>query len=124
MMGSVTERLKPAPARRLLFDGKAIDLGGRAFEVVHTPGHSPGGLGLFERRTGIFLSGDIVYDGPLIDDAYHSDKEQYAATFARIRALPVAIVHGGHFPSFGPTRYRQIVDEYLAGLRKTGCHLG
>jgi hypothetical protein len=32
-------------------------------------------------------------------------------------------VHGGHFPSFGPPRYRQIIDEYLAGLRKQGCHL-
>ena len=44
-----------------------------AFEVVHTPGHSPGGIGLFERATGIFLSGDVIYDGPLIDDAYHSE---------------------------------------------------
>jgi glyoxylase-like metal-dependent hydrolase (beta-lactamase superfamily II) len=117
-------RIAPAPAQRLLEDGDTIDLGDRAFEVVHTPGHSPGGIGLFERQTGIFLSGDIVYDGPLIDDAYHSDRAQYRATFARIRALPVAIVHGGHFPSFGAVRYRQIVDEYLAGLRKAGCHLG
>jgi glyoxylase-like metal-dependent hydrolase (beta-lactamase superfamily II) len=116
-------RVPPAPAQRLLADGDMIDLGNRAFEVVHTPGHSPGGIGLFEGKTGIFLSGDIVYDGPLIDDAYHSDREQYAATFARIRALPVAIVHGGHFPSFGAVRYRQIIDEYLAGLRKAGCHL-
>ncbi len=115
--------IQPAPAQRLLDDGDTIDLGDRAFEVIHTPGHSPGGIGLFERKTGIFLSGDIVYDGPLIDDAYHSDKEQYAASFARIRALPAAIVHGGHFPSFGAVRYRQIVDEYLAGLRQAGCHL-
>jgi hypothetical protein len=33
------------------------------------------------------------------------------------------VVHGGHFPSFGPTRYRQLIDEYLTGLRKAGCHL-
>ena len=116
-------RIAAAPAQRLLEDGDTIDLGDRAFEVVHTPGHSPGGIGLFERRTGIFLSGDIVYDGPLIDDAYHSDRAQYGATFARLRPLPISVVHGGHFPSFGSTRYRQIIDEYLAGLRKVGCHL-
>jgi glyoxylase-like metal-dependent hydrolase (beta-lactamase superfamily II) len=120
-----TERyhILPAPAERLLGAGDIIDLGDRHFEVVHTPGHSPGGIGLFEYRTGIFLSGDIVYDGPLIDDAYHSDKADYQATFERIRSLPVSIVHGGHFPSFGPMRYRRLIDEYLEGLRKAGCHL-
>jgi hypothetical protein len=59
----------------------------------------------------------------LINDAYHSDRKAYEATFERIRPLKVSVVHGGHFPSFGPTRYRQIVDEYLKGLRKSGCHL-
>ncbi len=116
-------RIKPAPAGRVLEAGDIVDLGDRAFEVIHTPGHSPGGIGLFERKTGIFLSGDVVYDGPLIDDAYHSDRHDYQTTFERIRALPVSIVHGGHFPSFGPVRYRQLIDEYLAGLRKAGCHL-
>jgi glyoxylase-like metal-dependent hydrolase (beta-lactamase superfamily II) len=116
-------RILPAPAQRLLKDGDVIDLGDRAFEVVHTPGHSPGGIGLFEKKTGIFLSGDVVYDGPLIDDAYHSDRNNYHATFERIRSLGVSVVHGGHFPSFGPTRYRQIIDEYLEGFRKAGCHL-
>jgi glyoxylase-like metal-dependent hydrolase (beta-lactamase superfamily II) len=123
--GWQTERyqIQPAPAERLLADGETIDLGDRSFEVVHTPGHSPGGIGLFERKSGLLLSGDIVYDGPLIDDAYHSDQAAYRATFERIRSLPVSIVHGGHFPSFGPTRYRQLIDEYLNQRRKPGCHL-
>ena len=113
----------PHRPQRLLDDGDVIDLGDRRFEVVHTPGHSPGGIGLFERTSGIFLSGDIIYDGPLIDDAYHSDRAAYVETMLRLRDLPVAIVHGGHFPSFGPTRFRQLVEQYLAGRRKAGCHL-
>jgi glyoxylase-like metal-dependent hydrolase (beta-lactamase superfamily II) len=116
--------IPPAPAGRTLEAGDVVDLGDRAFEVVHTPGHSPGGIGLLERTTGIFLSGDIVYDGPLIDDAYHSDREAYVETLQRLGDLPVSIVHGGHFPSFGPTRLRQIIDEYCAGARRPGCHLG
>lgn len=117
-------RVRPAQLGRILEHGDVIDLGDRAFEVVHTPGHSPGGIGLFERRTGTFLSGDIIYDGPLIDDAYHSEVDRYVDTLERLRGLPVAIVHGGHFPSFGATRFRQIIDEYLEGRRKPGCHLG
>jgi glyoxylase-like metal-dependent hydrolase (beta-lactamase superfamily II) len=100
-----------------------IDLGDRVFEVIHTPGHSPGGIALFEKKTGTLLSGDIIYDGPLIDDAYHSLIEDYIATLERMRAMQPSIVHGGHFPSFGGTRYRQIIDEYLAGKRRSGCHL-
>jgi glyoxylase-like metal-dependent hydrolase (beta-lactamase superfamily II) len=116
-------RIEPAPADRILEAGDVIDLGDRAFEVIHTPGHSPGGISLYERKTGILLSGDIVYDGPLIDDAYHSDAADYLATLEAMRSLSVSIVHGGHFPSFGPTRYRQLIDEYLALKRKPGCHL-
>lgn len=116
-------RIPPAPAGRLLDDGDGVDLGDRRFRVVHTPGHSPGGIGLFEEKTGVFLSGDIVYDGPLIDDAYHSDREAYAATMERLRGLPVSVVHGGHFASFGRTRFLQLIDDYLAQRRKPGCHL-
>jgi glyoxylase-like metal-dependent hydrolase (beta-lactamase superfamily II) len=120
---SARYRVRPAPAGRVLVHGDAFDLGDRRFEVIHTPGHSPGGIGLFERATGIFLSGDIIYDGPLIDDAYNSDREAYATTLEALSTLPVSIVHGGHFPSFGPTRLRQLIDEYIAGRRRRGCHL-
>jgi glyoxylase-like metal-dependent hydrolase (beta-lactamase superfamily II) len=115
--------IEPAPAHRLLVDGDVIDLGNRAFEVIHTPGHSPGGITLFEKESGILLSGDAIYDGPLIDDAYHSDIPAYVKTMHRLQSLPVSIVHGGHFPSFGPTRFRQLIDEYKAGKRQAGCHL-
>ncbi|RVA62895.1 MBL fold metallo-hydrolase, partial [Mesorhizobium sp. M7A.F.Ca.CA.001.11.2.1] len=113
----------PAPAGRLLEHGDVVDLGDRAFEVIHTPGHSPGGIALYENRTGILLSGDIIYDGPLIDDVYHSDIPDYMATLLRMRDLDVSVVHGGHFPSFGKVRYRQLVDEYLEQKRQAGCHL-
>jgi glyoxylase-like metal-dependent hydrolase (beta-lactamase superfamily II) len=120
---AATYRVRPAAIGRVLEATDVIDLGDRRFTVVHTPGHSPGGIGLFEKTTGIFLSGDIIYDGPLIDDAYHSDIAQYVDTLQRLARLPVSIVHGGHFPSFGPTRYRQLIDEYLAGKHMPGCHL-
>jgi glyoxylase-like metal-dependent hydrolase (beta-lactamase superfamily II) len=116
-------RIKPAPAQHILEHGDVIDLGNRHFDVIHTPGHSPGGIGLFEKATGIFLSGDIIYDGPLIEDAYHSNIEDYMTTMRHIRNLNVSVVHGGHFSSFGPTHFRQLIDEYLVGKRLAGCHL-
>ena len=35
-----------------------------------------------------------VYDGPLIDDAYHSDPDAYVAVLETLRRLPISIVHG------------------------------
>ncbi|TIS11519.1 MAG: MBL fold metallo-hydrolase, partial [Mesorhizobium sp.] len=69
--------------------GDVVDLGDRAFEVIHTPGHSPGGIALYERKTRILLSGDIVYDGPLIDGVYHSDIGDYVETLLAMRDLDV-----------------------------------
>ncbi len=105
--------VKSAPATRILNDGDSVDTGDRHFEVIHTPGHSPGGIMLFERATGILFSGDIVYDGPLIDDTPDAHIPTYIATMKRIHDFPVRVVHGGHFPSFDGSRYRELIQEYL-----------
>lgn len=110
---SVTYAVRAAPATRLLWDGDRIDLGDRHFEVIHTPGHSPGGIALFESATGILIAGDIVYDGPLIEDTYHSDPAAYVASMKRLYDLPVRVVHAGHFPSYGGDRHRQIIGDWL-----------
>jgi glyoxylase-like metal-dependent hydrolase (beta-lactamase superfamily II) len=115
--------IPPAPATALLKDGEVLDLGGRAFEVIHTPGHSPGGIALWEKKTGILLSGDIVYDGELILDTYHADLPDYDASMARLERLSVEIVHGGHCPSFGRARLKELIREYREGRRQAGCHL-
>jgi glyoxylase-like metal-dependent hydrolase (beta-lactamase superfamily II) len=111
---STTYAPRAAPATRLIGDGDVVDLGDRAFEVVHTPGHSPGGIALFERASGVMFSGDIVYDGPLIEDCPGADQEAYVASMRRLLELPVRVVHGGHFASFSGERLREIVRAWLA----------
>lgn len=110
---SADYRISPAPATGLVVDGDVIDLGDRRFTVIHTPGHSPGGIALLEERTGILIAGDIVYDGPLVEDTYHSDAADYVRSMRRLLELPVRIVHGGHFASFDGKRLRAIVTDWL-----------
>ncbi|MCV9961562.1 MBL fold metallo-hydrolase [Pararhizobium sp. BT-229] len=111
--------VKKAPATRILEDGDVIDLGDRVFEVIHTPGHSPGGIALYEKATEILFSGDILYDGPLIEDTYHSNADDYLASMERLLKIPARIVHGGHFPSFSGQRYRQLITDWLNEKQKT-----
>ncbi|WP_330315880.1 hypothetical protein OG301_35850 [Streptomyces platensis] len=62
---------------------------------------------------GLF-SGDIVYDGRLLDDIHGADQKNYVATIARLRNLPVTVVHPGHESPFDGTRLREIADAYIA----------
>jgi glyoxylase-like metal-dependent hydrolase (beta-lactamase superfamily II) len=101
---------------RVLDDGDIVDLGDRAFEVLHLPGHSPDSIGLWHATSGTLFSGDAVYDGPLLDGSSDSDVGAYVATMERLRELPVTVVHGGHEPSFGRERLIELCDEYIAGV--------
>ena len=114
---SATYAILPAPATRLIEDGDTLDLGDRHFEVIHTPGHSPGSIALWEAASGVLFSGDTVYDGPLIADAWHSVMDDYVRSMERLLAIPVRVVHGGHFPSFGRERHRELIHAFLAQHR-------
>ena len=64
------------------------------------------------------FSGDALYDGELLDNLYHSDPKLYEKTLSRIIKLDVNIFHGGHFPSFGKNRAKEIINNYFSGQNK------
>lgn len=50
----------PPPPDRLLKDGESLDIGDLHFEVLHTPGHTPGGICLLGE--GVVFSGDTLFN--------------------------------------------------------------
>ncbi len=107
--------IAPAEVTRELVDGEEIDLGDRCFIAMHLPGHSPGCLALWEAATGILIGGDVIYDGLLIDTLPESDPIAYRESMERLATLAPSVVHGGHRESFGPLKFRRIVEDYLSG---------
>ena len=107
-------QLKGAPPTGLLEHGDTVDLGNHIYEVLHLPGHSPGGIGLFERGTGTLFAADAIYDGPLIYEGPGMCVAAYRETFNLLKDLPVTTVHGGHDPSFGRARMLEIIATYEA----------
>jgi hypothetical protein len=50
----------------------------------------------------------------LLDELPESNVADYLRSMARLRDLPVRVVHGGHDDSFGPERLRDLIDDYAA----------
>jgi glyoxylase-like metal-dependent hydrolase (beta-lactamase superfamily II) len=106
--------IEPAPATRLVDEGDTVEVGSRRFSVLHLPGHTPGGIGLLEEKTGIFFSGDLLYDGPLVDGLPESNVQDFIRSVARIRQLPVSVMHGGHNQSVPRERMMELAEQYLS----------
>jgi glyoxylase-like metal-dependent hydrolase (beta-lactamase superfamily II) len=73
-----------------------VDLGGRILDIVPIPGHDKYAIALYDRRTGIVLTGDNLYPGRL----YIPDFPTYQASTERLivflEGKPVAHVLGNH----------------------------
>ncbi|MBT8047015.1 MAG: MBL fold metallo-hydrolase [Xanthomonadales bacterium] len=107
----------PAPPTRLIDEGDEVDLGDRLLRVFHMPGHSPGSICLYESASETLFTGDVLYDGELLDSLRGSDPEVYSETLARLREIPAKVFHCGHFGSFGRERMNELIDAYEFGKR-------
>lgn len=106
---------------QILSEGDVIDLGDRAFEVMHLPGHSSGCIGLYDPIAKDLFSGDVIYDGDLLDELHCSHIPTYISTYERLEKLTIETVYPGHYTIFGQNRYQQIISDYLELRRKPGC---
>ena len=75
-----------------------FDLGGRALDIVPTPGHEPAHIMIFDARTRLLFSGDMLYPGRLYVPlnqfpAFRASADRLAA-FARTH--PVRALLGAH----------------------------
>lgn len=81
-----TAALPPAPPTHVMRDGHRFDVGGRVLEVLHLPGHSAGGVALFDAGNRALFSTDVAYAGVL----YVFDPKElpvYAASLRRLADL-------------------------------------
>ena len=65
---------------KIATDHDVIDIGGRQIEVLHTLGHSPGHLRLWEKDKGYLFTGDLVYKDILFAYYPSTDPEVYLAS--------------------------------------------
>ncbi len=83
-------------------DGQVLELAGIRFEVIATPGHTPGGVCYYVREADILFSGDTLFAGSIgrtdfpggeYDDLIRSIMERIILLDPAVRILP------GHGPT-------------------------
>ncbi|KAM8792739.1 acyl-coenzyme A thioesterase MBLAC2 [Eudromia elegans] len=111
-------RVPPVRPTRVLQEGDVISLGDRQLTVMHMPGHSRGSICLHDKERKILFSGDVVYDGSMIDWLPYSKISDYVASCQRLIELVdkglVEKVLPGHFNTFGAERLYRLASNYIA----------
>ncbi|MFH1878159.1 MAG: MBL fold metallo-hydrolase [Candidatus Omnitrophota bacterium] len=96
---SIGREVKTVKTEKLLNDGDIIDLGDAQFEVIHTPGHTPGSISI--RCGNVLFSGDTLFhEGVGRTDLAGGDPAALMASIKnRLMALPDSVkVYPGHGP--------------------------
>ena len=82
-------------------DGDVIDIGEQKFIVIHTPGHSPGGICLYNKEQNILISGDTLFKGSIGNLSFPTaNADKMWQSLKKLEALPLSThVYPGHGPS-------------------------
>jgi glyoxylase-like metal-dependent hydrolase (beta-lactamase superfamily II) len=57
--------VQPVQYDHLVNDGDTVEIGLLSFQVIHTPGHSPGSVCYYSRTSRVLISGDSLFQGSI-----------------------------------------------------------
>ena len=100
-----------------LADGEELRAGGHRLTVLHTPGHTPGGVCLHDAGAGVVFSADTLFrGGPGATGRSFSDFPTIIDSIRSklLRLPPETIVHTGHGDSTTIGDEAPHLDEWLA----------
>ena len=83
---------------RWLEDGEELHVGGETWSVLHIPGHSPGGIALYDAKRGTLIPGDVLYADYSIGrfDLHGASGAQLKDSLDRLAGLSVTTLLPGH----------------------------
>ena len=90
----------PYSGALLLKEGENLQLGSIAIEVIHTPGHTPGGVCFYLPEQKILFSGDTLFRGTIGNLSFPTcDPEKMWSSLKKLALLPKeVVVYPGHGP--------------------------
>ena len=100
-----------------LRDGQTFEVAGARLRVIHTPGHSPGGVCLYLESEGVLFSGDTLFKGgPGATGRSFSDFPTIIESIrTKLLTLPSeTVVHTGHGDSTTIGEEAPHLEEWIA----------
>ncbi|MBI5167635.1 MAG: MBL fold metallo-hydrolase [candidate division NC10 bacterium] len=115
---------KAAPVSQALRGGECLVLDGFTLEVIHSPGHTPGSICLFEPSLRVLFSGDHllkeITPNPVLQafPDFFGERFQglihYRESLSRLQGLPAKLVLPGHGEEFQDLKGRiQEIDRHV-----------
>jgi glyoxylase-like metal-dependent hydrolase (beta-lactamase superfamily II) len=77
-------------------DQGMLDLGGRVLDVLAIPGHEAQHIAIYDRQTGLLLSGDSLYPGLLFINDWTTYRTSMGRLAQFVASHPIAHVLGAH----------------------------
>jgi len=105
------------PADAPLNDGQVIEVGGGKLKVIHTPGHSPGGVTLHDAAGERIFGGDTLFKGGPGATGRSFSSFPTIIDSIRDRLLPLSdetVVHTGHGDDTTIGEEAPHLDEWIA----------
>ena len=100
LLFSLPYTIPPRSADGYLEDGKTISIGKLEFQIIFTPGHSPGHVVFYSPTESLLIAGDLLFAGAIgRTDLPDSDPAAMEISLQRIAQLPDnTSVRPGHGP--------------------------
>ncbi len=102
-----------------LEEGEKLSIGDLHLEVIHTPGHSPGGVCLYFPDEGVLISGDTLFRGSIGNVSFpSSEPEKMWTSLERLAQLPkeTRVIPGhGEETTIGRETWLENAKEYFGG---------
>jgi glyoxylase-like metal-dependent hydrolase (beta-lactamase superfamily II) len=112
MFGAVSRTIT---VDRSLRDKNVIKTQNFSFEVVHTPGHTPGSICLYDKMKKILISGDTLFEDSIgRTDLQGGNKQDMQKSLQRLSKLDINYLLPGHGePKIGGINF--LIKQVLAG---------
>lgn len=87
-----------------------IDIGNRKVQIIHTPGHSPGHICLYDYETEFLFTGDLLYEGTIFAFYPSTNPVDLVRSLHKITNFsPINRIYGSHHTlGLSPTILKEV----------------
>lgn len=106
-------RVEGIKVDRFVKEGDIVE----GFQVIELPGHTPGGVGYYDAKRGLLISGDTLFRGTIGNLSFPTARPQFMwKSLKKLAKLPPeTVVLPGHGPSttIGKEKWIENAEDYM-----------